>query len=157
VTPCKRVSSRHSWPWRQRPRIQGAQPPEWANTNFQLRKAIQHAAKDDAGDSDGRVQRVADQVLQPVTLQPVDPGHVVGVHEDQHVQRLSPFPEDVKLGLVEVLAIGVAADLDRGKAELAVDPLQLGSGLRRSLERHLGHAQQMSLGVGHVLGGGVVG
>ena len=56
--------------------------------DLQLREPVEHAAEDQRGRGDGRLQRVADQIDQVVAGERLADAVVEGVEQDEGVERL---------------------------------------------------------------------
>ena len=69
-----------------------------------------HAAEDQAGGGDGGVERIADQVLQVIGLQPVGAGDVVRMDEHEGAELFGGRPHRLEARIVEILAHDVGGE-----------------------------------------------
>ncbi len=84
--------------------------------DFQRRMALEHAAEHETRGGDGGVERIADQVAEIVGRQPIRPRHVDGVEQNERIELGGRGPDRLELGIVEVLARHVRADLRAAQA-----------------------------------------
>ncbi len=126
------------------------------DAELQARVGVQHSAEDQVTDSDGRFQRVADQVVEIVLRQALAVGEAQRVHEDEDAQLFGRREEWAVLRIGQLAAVDVGRDLDAPEAELAGQATQLPDRQFRRLQRYRPHADQPLGMAGDRLGHAVV-
>src|SRR5437660_2235268 len=97
------------------PRVRGEVAAAVRGADLEPGEAVERALEDQVRERDGRLERVADHVVeQAVALEAVgnlggDP-RALGMDEDRHAELLGLGPELVELWVAELLAVDAAAD-----------------------------------------------
>src|SRR6266540_5821938 len=104
--------------------------------NLQVGMPLEYAIEDQIVQRDGRIERIADRVVE---REPREPSRLAEAERVQHYQRaelLGLAPERRELGLGQFLAVHVGQDLDTLEAELADAALELLHGFAGIGHRH---------------------
>src|SRR5205085_2552756 len=78
----------------------------------ELRVALERAVEDQVADGDGRLERIADDVVEGVLGEAPAVGESERMDENQNAEFLGLREERLELRLRELLAVDVGADLD---------------------------------------------
>src|SRR3990167_7625085 len=93
--------------------------------DFQFWQPFQDPTEDQARESDGCLQRIADPVRQVVALQALGRSDLVWMDEDKHIQPLGALEERKEFWLVEILTVDVRSNDDRRHRKLVYDAFKL--------------------------------
>src|SRR4030095_16764715 len=122
----------------------------------EIGQALEHAAEDELGDGQRRLQRIADDEGKVVLREPLLAHEGIGrVHEHRHPEIAAGREEREERRIIEVAPARAGADLDRAEPKILAAIAQLLDGQRGVLERHRRHPAEAG-GVarherGHVL------
>jgi hypothetical protein len=99
-------------------------------------ETVERAAQDQAGGRQGRLERIADQVVQVVAPEPLDRLEQERMQHDRRGQIGGRAPERVERAVAERPAERVGIDHGAAEPELSHREGELGRGRRRLLQRH---------------------
>src|SRR5439155_2622656 len=99
-------------------------------------ESVQRSAEDQAGGGQGRLERIADQVVQVVAPEPLDRLEQERMQHDRSGEIRGRLPERVEGRIAERPAERVGIDHGAPEPELAHRESQLRGGRGRLLQRH---------------------
>ena len=120
--------------------------------DLQLREPVEHAAEDQRGGGDGRLQRVADEVHQVVAGERLADAVVEGVQQDEGAKRLRCLENREERRVVPVHAVDVRGDDHALQLQDSHRPLELAHGGAGILQRQGGDAEEAVGSLGDRLG-----
>src|SRR5262245_15194572 len=93
-----------------------------SHAKLEVGMALQHAAKDQAGNRHGRFQWLTDDISQVVLPKPSSIGEAYRMHEDQRIEFFDFSKELLETGIVEIYSVDIGGDLNRPQAQLSHYP-----------------------------------
>ncbi len=104
--------------------------------------AVEHAFENQVTESDGRFNRVADDVVEIMFGQALPVGEAERVEEQQNAEFFCGGKEGAEFGGREFLTVDVAADLDPAQAKIVHAAAHFSDGEFGRLQRHGAHADE---------------
>ncbi len=104
--------------------------------NLQVGVPFEHAVEDQVVQRNGRVERIADHVVEVEAREPLGVGEAVGMDDDERAERLGLLPERGEVRLRELPARNVGQDLRAFHAERRHAALELVRRFRAVKQRH---------------------